>query len=149
MKVIFLQDVPQVATKGEAKDVADGYARNFLFPQGFAKVATKEALLELEREHKAREKAALEDLKRVEALAEELDGLELEIQAKASEGGTLYAAVTSHRIVDELKRRSYLVPPDSVEIIDTTPIKEPGEYRAVVHLDHGLEAELKVIVEAI
>ncbi len=149
MKVIFLQDVPEVATRGDVKDVADGYARNFLLPQGLAKPATKEALAELEAAEKAREQAALEDLRKAELLTGRLDGFELELKAKASEAGTLYAAITPRRIADELARRGFAVPAEGVEMKNGNHIKEPGEYEAIVHLDHGLEAEIKVIVGAL
>lgn len=149
MKVIFLQEVPEVASKGEVKDVADGYAQNFLFPHGFARPATKEALAELEAARRVEEKAALEDLQHAERLAERLDGFELELKTKASDAGTFYAAITPRRVAEELKHHGFVVPPDGVEFKMEHPIKEPGEYEAVVHLDHGLEAEIKVIVEAI
>ena len=148
MKVIFLKDITGVAQRGDIKDVSDGHARNFLIPQGLAKLATKEAIAEVEREKKAREKQAVMDLERAEALAARLDGLEVEITVKASPAGTFYAAVTPHRIAEELKRRGFDVSLNSVELRDTVHLKEAGEYPAVVHLDHGLEAEIKVIVEA-
>lgn len=146
MRVIFLADVADVAMKGEIKDVAEGYARNFLLPGKLAKVATKEALAELEAEKKKIEKAAIEDLKKVEELTTRLDGLELTISAKASETGTLYAAITPIRVQEELKRRGFVVSSNSIEIKEG-PIKEAGEYEGLVHLDHGLEAEIKLIVE--
>ncbi|MBI4133076.1 50S ribosomal protein L9 [Candidatus Uhrbacteria bacterium] len=147
MKVIFLQEVQDVAQKGDVKDVADGYASNFLFPQGLARAATKEALAELEAARQAEEKAALEDLQRAERLAERLDGFELELKTKASDTGTFYAAITPRRIAEELKHHGFVVPSDGVAFKVEHPIKEPGEYEAVVHLDHGLEAEIKVIIE--
>lgn len=148
MKVIFLHDVAGVAHKGDVKDVADGYARNFLFPQNAAKLATREALSELEEEKRIAEKRAVEDLERVEQLAETLDGYEVEISAKTSPVGTLYASVTPRRIAEELKKKGFAVPLDGVVIKDhAEPIKEEGEYDAVVNLEHGLEAEIKVIVK--
>lgn len=148
MKVIFLHDVAGVAHKGDVKEVADGYARNFLFPQNAAKPATREALGELEEEKKAAEKRAVEDLERVERLADTLDGYEVEILAKTSPVGTLYASVTPRRIAEELKKKGFAVPLDGVVFKNQTePIKEEGEYEAVVNLEHGLEAEIKVIVK--
>ncbi len=147
MKVIFLQDVHGVARKGDVKEVADGYARNFLFPQNAATPATRDALRALEEEKRVIEKRAVEDLEQIERLAETLDGYEIEIVAKASPSGTLYASVTPQRIAEELKKKGFAVPPDGVVVTDhPEPIKEEGEYAAVVNLDHGLEAEIKVIV---
>ncbi len=146
MKVIFLQDVPEVANKNEIKDVTDGYARNFLFPQGLAKPVTRAALEELEKTKKALESAALEDLRRTEELAGKLDGYELEIMARASPEGTLYAAVSPRRVAEELRQKGFAVPGENIKFKDDGPLKEEGEYEAVVNLDHGLEAEIKVIV---
>lgn len=148
MKVIFLQDVQGVANKGDVKEVAPGHAQNFLFPQGLAAVATREALIALETEKKRREKDALADLNRVEALVQKFDGYELEITAKVSPTGTLYAAVTPERIIEELKRHGFEVTRANVVLPDGHPIKETGEYDATVVLEHGLEAEIKIIVEA-
>lgn len=148
MKVIFLQDVQGVANKGEVKEVAPGHAQNFLFPQGLARVATREALAMLEAEKKRREKEALADLNRIEALVQKFDGYELEIAAKVSPTGTLYAAVTPERVIDELKRHGFEIPRANVTLPDGLPIKETGEYDATVVLDHGLEAEIKIIIAA-
>ena len=145
MQVIFLQDVQGVANKGEVKEVAPGHAQNFLFPQSLAKLATKEALSELAADKKRREKEAVADLNRVEELVQKLDGYELEIRMKVSPSGTLYAAVTTERIIDELKRCGF----DITRAAITLPnghIKETGEYDATVTLDHGLEAEIKIVI---
>lgn len=147
MKVIFLQDVKDVATRGEVKDVADGYARNFLLPHQLATLATKEALDALEAERRAREKDAEDDLARAEALAAKLDGFEVMIRSKASPSGTLYAAITPERVAEELNRRGFRVNRDAVTLAAGVALKEPGEYEATVQLDHGLEADIKVIVE--
>lgn len=147
MKVIFLQDVHGVANKGELKDVAPGHAQNFLFPQGLAKVATGEALAELEAEKKRREKEAVADLERTERLVQKLDGYELEINLKVSSTGTLYAALTPEQVVEELKNRGFTLGHARVTLPEEHPIKETGEYDATVVLDHGLEAEIKIIVE--
>lgn len=149
MRVVFLQDVPDVAQSGDVKDVADGYARNFLFPQNLAKTATREALEELERAKKAREKQALDDLHRTEVLAERLDGYEVMIKVKASPTGTLYAALNRKQVADALARQGFEVPEEGIEFKSEEDIKEGGDYDAVVHLDHGLEAEIKIVVEVV
>lgn len=148
MKVVFTQDVKNVASKGEVKDVAPGHARNFLFPRGLAKPATDSAMKEVAREKEERQKDAEADLLRTEALAAKLDGYELELKAKASPAGTLYAAVTVERVADELKRRGLGVMAHEVQLPDDASIKEAGEYEVKINLDHGLEAEMKVIIES-
>lgn len=147
MKVIFLQDVENVAIKGDVKDVADGYAANFLFPQDLAKPATEQLVAETQREKELREKAATEDLKRTQEFATKLDGFEVEVEAKASPEGTLYGAVSSEVVAGALKTNGFNIREDAVVFKDREePVKEEGEYEAVVNLDHGLEAEIKVIV---
>lgn len=148
MKVIFLKDIDGVGRKGEVKDVATGHAHNFLFPKGLAELATKEALEKLEIEKKKREKEAEIDLQRVEAMAAKLDGFELEFTEKVSPTGTLYAAITPARVADGFQRCGFKVLSNWIELKDGGPIKEVGEYEAIINFDHGLEAEIKIIVES-
>jgi len=145
MKVIMLKDVEAIGQKNEVKEVADGYARNFLIPNGLAKQATEAAIKQAEAEKEALAKKAEEDLKNIEEKASQLDGQEIEIPAKVGESGTLFAAVTGARIAKALKDRGFDVKRTQVKL--TEPIKEIGEYDDIlVELPHGLEAKIKVIV---
>ncbi|MBI4280671.1 50S ribosomal protein L9 [Candidatus Uhrbacteria bacterium] len=147
MKVVFLQTVKKVAQKGVVKEVADGYARNFLIPHGLAKPATAEALQELKAEAERRKREAEEDLARVERIADSLDGYELEITVKISPAGTFYGGLAVKRISEELKKRGFSIAPEQISFKTDGPIKEPGAYEAVINFDHGLEAEIKIMVE--
>lgn len=149
MKVIFLQPVKAVAKSGDVKDVADGYARNFLIPRRLAEPATAEALRELVEFEKKREKMAEADLARVEHTAEFLDGFELILKAKVSLNGILFAGITAKRIAEELGRRGFEVTEKNVVLNNIAQIKELGEYDVLIQLEHGLEAEVKVIVESV
>jgi len=147
MKVILLDDVIGTGKKGDVKNVSDGYARNFLLPKGLAKTASADAVAFVQSEEKKRVKEAKSELLDAQRLASQLDGAEVEITAKVSNGGTLYAAVSAQKIADALKQQLKLhVHPAAIKL--RTPIKEIGEHTVSVDPGHGLEAELRVIVSS-
>ena len=145
MKVILLENIKKLGRKFDIKHVTDGYGRNFLLPRRLARLATQDALDELDEELRKREMIATEELEHVEGAAESLDGLEIILSAKVEESGTLYAAVSQDVIQKRLKELGFDVPKKAIKIND--PIKELGEYKVMLEFDHGLEAELKLIVE--
>ncbi len=145
MKVIFLQDVKSVAKRYDVKDVASGYARNFLLPKKLAEQATPAALKELAA---LREKAAAEAHefeKRVEELKRKIGGQALEFYLKADESGSVFGSVNKEAILSAL-RDSGLITKERVEIKLERPIKELGEYKITVRFKNGGEAELRIIV---
>jgi large subunit ribosomal protein L9 len=144
MKVILLQDVEDLGKKYEIKEVKDGYARNFLLPQSLVKPATKEALKWLAEQKEIIEKAAEEDLKKAQALASELDGLELNMTVKVGEEGQLFESINSQKIAEKLKETGFNVKKSQVILKD--PIKEIGDFPVKISLDHNLEAEIKVLI---
>jgi large subunit ribosomal protein L9 len=145
MKVIFLKDVPK-GKRGEIKEVADGYARNFLFPKGMALPATPSAIKEAELlldkkvEHQARQQ---EEQSKV---AQELEGKELHFKAKAGAKGRLHGAITSANIAEELSRVTGLeIDKKRVEMDE--PLHQLGDYEIVINLGTGSVAKIKVIIE--
>jgi len=104
MKVIFLKDVKGKGKKGEVKNVADGYAHNFLIKQGLAVEATNANISSLNAQKKKQEQEAIEELEQMKQLKVELEKLTVEIEAKSGEGGRLFGSVTSKQIADELKK---------------------------------------------
>ncbi|WP_226528194.1 50S ribosomal protein L9 [Metabacillus niabensis] len=104
MKVIFLKDVKGKGKKGEVKNVADGYAHNFLIKQGLAVEATNANISSLNAQKKKVEQEAIEELEQMQQLKVDLEKLTVEIQAKSGEGGRLFGSVTSKQIADELKK---------------------------------------------
>jgi len=145
MKVILLKDISGTGKKGEIKDVADGYARNFLLKQKVAEIASPEAISKLKAQEQKRVKLAEMELKEAQKYATRLDGAEVEVKAKANDSGTLYSAVGSTRISEAIKS-TYGLKVDPTRINLQNPIKEIGEYSAVVKFGHGLEAEVQVLV---
>lgn len=147
MKVILQKDVPGTGKKGEVKDVADGYAQNFLLPQSFAKVATA-AALSARVETEARQKKRMErELAEEQKIASRVDGAYITISGKVSVQGTLYAAVTPQSIAATIgKQLGVTVAPTQVHT--QKPIKEVGEHMIEIQFPHGLEAEVTLTVSA-
>src|SRR3989339_1323589 len=117
MKVIFLKDVKGTAKKGEIKEVSDGYARNFLMKQGLATMATDTELKKLESQAKKKTKQMESELESLQKMAGRLDGAEIEIFAKTSNSGTLYAAITSDKLASAIKKQlSIKVKPEQIKL---------------------------------
>lgn len=146
MKVILLQDIEGLGKKYEIKDVKNGHARNFLLPEKLARAATKQALKWLADQKEIIEKEAEEDLKKAQALASNLDGLELNIAVKIGDEGQFFESINSAKIIEKLKEMGFEVKKSQVKL--ENPIKELGEFPISISLDHNLEAEIKVIVTA-
>ena len=144
MKVIFLKDVKNVGKKFDVKNVSDGYARNFLFPQGLAKQATKEAITWLETQKEIEEKKAEESLKKIQDVASAVDDQEVVIQVQVGGEDQPFESVTSQKISDKLKELGFDIKKSQIEL--SQPIKETGEFPVKIKFEHNLEAEIKVIV---
>ena len=147
MKVILLNDVKALGKKGELKEVTDGYARNFLFPQKLAVEATPGNLKKLEEEQERRERKQAKDEATARELAAQLDGLTLTFQTKAGEGGKLFGSITGKDIVDQIHQQTKLEL-DKKQLNLPEPIKAMGEHDVTVHLYRGVTATLKIRVTA-
>lgn len=145
MKVILMKDVPKVGKKNEVKNVTDGYGRNFLIANNLAKPATEATIKQLESEQELLVLQAEAELKTEEELVTKLDGQEIEIKAKADEGGKLYGSITAAKLVKVLKDNGFEVAKNNIKLAE--PIKEAGEYDdIIIEMSHGLEAKIKIIV---
>ncbi len=145
MKVVFLKDVEH-AKAGDVKDVADGYARNFLMPRGLARAATPEALKELEARRQAEAKRAARALAEAQALAHQIESLSLKLAVKVGAQKRLHGSVTAQDVAYQLKKQ-HNIELDKRDIALEEPIKRLGDYQVAVHVGHGLEPKLKVVVE--
>lgn len=144
MKVILLKDVEELGKKGDVKNVSDGYARNFLFAKKFAIPATNQMLKELEKEKEQAAQQAEQELRQVEETVSQIDGLEIEIAAKADETGKLYGAINESKLSNMFKEKGFDIKKSQIKI--PQPIKALGEHPIVIMFDHGLEADIKIIV---
>lgn len=144
MRVVLLENVEKLGSRFEVKDVADGYARNYLIPRGLAKTATDE-LLEWASDQQAlqAEKAAIE-LEKVGDMASQMDGLEVEIPVKIGDKGQLFEKINSQKIAGVLKELGYEVKKNQVLLKDD--IEELGEFDVKIKFAHNLETQIKVIV---
>lgn len=147
MKVILLQDVKNLGKKYEVKDVADGYARNLLFPKNVVREATPEALEWLAMQKEILAAKAEESLKHIQDTASSLDGMEVVIAVKVGDEGQLFENITSQKIAERLKEMGFEVKKAQVQL--EIPIKELGEFPVKVRLDHNLEAELRIIISEV
>ena len=141
-----MQDVENLGKKYEVKEVKSGHARNLLLPQKLVRPATKETLKWLKEQKEVIEKVAEEDLKKVQLLASELDGLEVNITVKVGDEGQLFESINNQKIVEQLKLMGHEVKKSQVKLEEA--IKELGEFPVNISLDHNLEAEIKLIVTA-
>jgi len=139
-----LKDVEKIGKKFEVKEVKDGYARNFLLPQGLVKQATKEALEWLEVQKEIQGKKAEDDLKKAQELASSLDDLEVAIPVKAGDSDQLFESVTAQKISEKLKEMGFDVKKSQIGLKE--PIKEIGEFPIKIKLEHNLEVEIRVEV---
>ncbi len=145
MKVILLQNVPGTGQKGEIKEVADGYARNFLIKKNFARPATADVLEKIQAQEKKKAKELEGELRNSQQTAAKIDGLEIEVLGKTSNTGTLYSAVGAGKIAQEIKKQlGVAIKPNQVELKKS--IKECGDFEVKIRFPHGLEADLRVRV---
>lgn len=146
MKVIFLKDVKGKGKKGEIKNVADGYAHNFLIKQGLAVEATNANLSSLDAQKKKQEKAAAEELAEAQKLKEVLEKITVQLSAKSGEGGRLFGSITSKQISEELKKKHDIkIDKRKMELADA--IRTLGVTKVPVKLHHEVTATLAVHVK--
>lgn len=144
MRVILLQDIENFGKKFEIKEVKDGYARNFLLPQGLVKKADRKSLKWLEIQKEIEEKKAEEELKRVQGLASQIDGIEVVIPVKVGEEGQLFEQINNQKISEKLAELGFEVKKERIDLAE--PLKELGEFPLKVKFEHNLESEIRVIV---
>ena len=146
MKVIFLKDVKGKGKKGEIKNVADGYAHNFLLKQGLAVEATGGNMKTLENQKNKEEQQDAEELKNAKKLKEQLEKLTIELKAKTGEGGRIFGSITSKQIADELqKQHKHKIDKRKIELEDA--IRSLGYTKVPVKLHHEVTATLNVHVK--
>ncbi|MSQ24330.1 MAG: 50S ribosomal protein L9 [Chloroflexi bacterium] len=147
MKVVLRREVPELGQIGEVKEVADGYARNYLIPRGFAIAATTGALAAVE----ARKGAERRQRERVDeerhALAQQLEGTTVVIHARAGARGRLHGSITPTQIAEALTE-AVGHPVDRREIEASEPIRQVGQHTIVVRLARTLSAKVTISVEA-
>ena len=143
MKVILLADVPGQGKRGEVVNVADGYARNYLFPRGLACEASEGRLKEISARQKAladKEKKLADEAR---ALARRLEGTTVTIRVKSGEGGKLFGSITARDIAEALAGQQG-IEIDKKKILLKEPLKHLGSYTVPVRLHSGVSASINV-----
>jgi large subunit ribosomal protein L9 len=147
MQIILLEKVINVGNLGDVVKVKQGYARNYLIPQGKAKRATPENIKLLDEKRAELERAANEKLTAAQEQATKLEGMRIQISQKAGVDGRLFGSVTNFDIVEALKAQGITIEKSSVRMPDG-PLKHVGEFPLVVALYLDVTANINVVVQA-
>lgn len=144
MKVILQKDVEKIGTIGQILNVADGFARNYLIPQGLAVKAAENNIAHLEHQKKALSAKINKEKKDAEKLAQKLSDFSCTIAKKVGENEKLFGSVTSADIEEALTKEGFEI--SRKDIVLEEPIKALGVYTVLVKLPQAVEANLKVWV---
>jgi len=144
MKIILTQDFSKLGRRGDIVMVKDGYARNYLIPQGIAREATPQAIKEVELRKKIEQEKQRKHIEKLRKLGEELSRLSITVSVRTGEEEKLYGAVTNIDIAKALRNEGYEV--DKAAILLEEPIKELGVYHIPIRLHPDIIAKVKVWV---
>jgi len=145
MQVILMEKVANLGNLGDVVKVKDGFARNFLIPQGKAKRATEANVAAFEAQRAVLEKVQAEALAKARERGAKLDGLTLQIAQKAGVDGRLFGSVTNYDIVEALKAQGHEVERAMVRMPEG-PLKQVGDYELQVQLHTDLVVTVKISV---
>ena len=148
MQIILLEKVTNLGGLGDVVKVRDGFARNYLIPQGKAKRATKDNLAEFEQRRADLEKVQAQQLTEAQEKAAKLDGLAVQIAQKAGVDGKLFGSVTNADIAEALKAHGFEVPKANVRM-PQGPLKNIGEHplKVALHTDVVVTVNVTVVPE--
>jgi len=144
MKVILQKDIPNLGDAGDIKEVAEGFARNYLLPKKLVIAANESSKKAIEHQKKLIKIKKDKRKKTSEQIAQSMSGVELTITAQVGEEGKLFGSVTSMDIAKHLKEKGFDI--DKRKILLDAPIKQEGEFNISIKLEEGLTASVKVNV---
>ena len=147
MKIILIEDVKNVGKKGELKDVADGYARNFLIRNRLAVEATAHSKAILEQQKQDKIDQEIEDIKKAEALKEKLTAITLVFPVKTGEGGKVFGSISSKQIAEELVKK-HQITIDKRKILDNGPFNDLGYSDIRIELHKKVIGTIKIHLKA-
>ena len=146
MKVILKKDVPKLGDEGEIVTVKNGYGRNFLIPQGLAKLATDGAIREHDEMIRQASRKIAQRNEENQKLAEDLNKVEVVVDVKVGEENRIFGTVTPTQVAVQLARQGYEIDRRRIEINEE--IKMLGVYTANIKLGSDISAQVKVRVES-
>lgn len=145
MKIILLKDVNKVGKKGQIKDVADGYAKNFLIKNKLAEVADHSVVTKVKQQEEKNRQLQVQEIDKLRKLASEVKGKVVTIKGKAA-NGKLFGSIGAKDVVAALKQQGLDVPEKALGHV---AIKEIGSKELKLTFDHGIKSEITVNVEAV
>ena len=145
MKIILKKNIESLGAVGDVVKVADGYARNFLFPKGFAIQATDKNKKLIEKIREEEEKRLAEELKLAEMVMKQIEKTSILFTRLADENGHLYGSVNEHDIVNKLKEKDLIIDKHNVKM--EQHIKELGDHEVTIELRTDINGTLNVKVE--
>jgi len=144
MKVLLCEDIQKLGWLGDIVEVNVGYARNYLLPQGLAKVATEASIRAIAGEKAKRAEQRIKDGKRLEDAAKTLEGAEAVVAAKANEQGYLFGSVTERQIAANLREQGFEVADEVVQLPEH--IKQVGTHAVTLKFADDLTVTINVVV---
>jgi large subunit ribosomal protein L9 len=146
MKVILLHEVPNLGKPGDVRDVADGFARNYLLPRQLVTPATPAALANLQQQVAAAQRRAEKLRQGYEGLAAQLEAVTLTFAVRVGRGDRLYGSVTSQDITNGLQEQEGLtIERRAIQLRE--PIRQLGTFEVPVRVASGFEPKIKVVVQ--
>jgi large subunit ribosomal protein L9 len=146
MKVILLQDVPNVGESGSIQNVSDGFARNYLIPQGLAEMGTPGRVKQAEQRIQAQQRKVERQEEEMRGLGDRIEGLRVEIEARVGKQGRLYGSITAPEIASEVSR-ALGEEIDRRKVVLSDPIRSTGEHEVEIHLVGRLRPKVTVAVK--
>lgn len=146
MKVILIQDVPNVGEEGDICEVKDGFGRNYLIPQKLAVMHNKSNLSMIEQKRRSIEARKEEKRKQALSLKERLEGEEIVLEMPAGESGKLFGSVNSATVAEAFEKEGINIERKRIDIPGNT-IKELGEYDVRIKLYDSESAQIKITIK--
>lgn len=147
MKVVLLKDVKGTGKKGEIKEVADGFAKNFLLKNGSARVADNSAINENNIQKDAQKFHKQQEIIAAKELAKKIEGKVVNLKIKCGENGKTFGSITSKEIADELTKMGINIDKKKIDLKET--IKATGNYNVIARVYPEITAKFTVVVESI
>lgn len=144
MKVILVKDAPGLGEEGDVRDVAKGYARNYLFPKGFAVEDNAFNRNRMKEQHKKIEQRKINKREEAQKFVDNLEALTVTISAAAAENQKLFGAVHENDIKKALEKLGYEIEKKSIQL--PGPIKNTGTYQVQIRVYEGIQAQITVRV---
>jgi len=144
MKVLLCEDIKKLGWLGDIVEVNEGYARNYLLPQGLARVATEGNVRALAKEKAVRAEQRLRERRRIEKAAEAVNGAEAVLAARANEQGVLFGSISEAMIAANLRAQSFEVADEIVKLPEH--IKSLGTHEVTLRFSDDVTATVRVVV---